>query len=160
MKKVLLLVIVFVLLAPFAAAEEIPENARGVISIPCLNVKMPFYEATEKAEQEIIDDEESALFYQWQTASRIVDHAFSKCTKGNEWNIQKIFPGAYATIYFKESRFLYECYLTAKTDYLQDQEFCNNKIILPDSSYDILLSCCAEDTNHHFIAIFRRLREF
>lgn len=156
MKKIIIiLLLVIALCQPAFGAEP-----RGFIEIPCLKVNIQFFSTEEATMQDVIDEEQSALFYQWQQASRIVDHAFSEDGNGNQWNIQKIFPGAYAIIKIDGRKFFYECYMTAKTDYKYDQEFVNGRLITPASSYDILLSCCAENSDHHFIAIFRRLSEF
>lgn len=156
MKKIIIiLLLVIALCQPAFGAEN-----RGSIEIPCLKIKMPFFSTEEATMQDVIDEEQSALLYQWQQALRIVDHAFSEDENGNEWNIQKIFPGAYAIIKIDGRKFFYECYMTAKTDYKYDQEFVNGRLITPVSSYDILLSCCAENRDHHFIAIFRRLSDF
>lgn len=145
-----------------ANAEEIPKNAYGVIYIPAINVKMPLYTTKindVEHEQLIIDKENAALIKQWGTAYNIIDHAFSYDNNGNMWNIQKIFAGAYGWIYTNEHVYYLECYLTGKTNY-DGNEYINNKILLPYSSHDILLSCCAEDSQHHFVAAFRRLKEY
>lgn len=156
MKKFAVLCFILLMLtSPAEAAEK-----RGNIEIPCIKINMPFFSTDEAQMQDVIDEEQSALFYQWQQASRIADHAFSEDENGNEWNIQKIFPGAYAIIKLDGRKFFYECYTTAKTDYINDQEYINGRLLTPASSYDILVSCCAENSDHHFIAIFRRLSEF
>lgn len=146
----------FFFLCPMAEAG----TRYGTIEIPAIKIEMPFFIPENETEQAIIDNENSALYYQWINAYRIVDHAFSTDENGNEWNIQKIFPGAYAIINIDDKKYFYECYLSAKTDYKYDQEFINGRLITPISSYDIMLSCCAENSDHHFIAIFRRLSEF
>lgn len=156
MKKIIIIILLVIAVCqPAFGAENI-----GEIEIPCLKIKMPFFSAEQATMQDVIDEEQSALFYQWQQASRIVDHAFSEDENGNQWNIQKIFPGAYAIITINDKRYFYECYLSGKTNYINDQEYFNNRLIVPDSSYDILLACCAENSNHHFIAVFKRLSEF
>ena len=156
MKKFVVLCFILIIFStPAEAAEK-----RGNIEIPCLKINMPFFSTDDAQMQDVIDEEQSALFYRWQQATRIVDHLFSEDENGNNWNIQKIFPGAYATITIDGKRYFYECYLTAKTEYRYDQEFINSKLLTPSSSYDILVSCCAEDSEHHFVAVFRRLSEF
>lgn len=75
------------------------------------------------------------------------------------WNIQKVMAGCYAYLHTQDGSYYYECYLTAKTDYHGDQEYYNGRIITPCSSHDLMIGCCAEDTQHHFVAIFRRLKE-
>lgn len=160
MKKTFLLIITLLIILLFANRQLAYAEPHGIISIPCLKIEMPFYTASNKTEQAVIDDEQSALYYQWQNAYRIVDHAFSTDESGNEWNIQKIFSGSYVIVEFNGHKYFYECYLTAKTEYKYDQEFYNGRLLTPCSSYDILLSCCAEDSNHHFVAVFRRLSEF
>lgn len=155
MKKTVLTLVLFIGLCKTAfGAENI-----GFVEIPCLEIKMPFFTAEESTRQDVIDKEQSALFYQWQQASKITDHAFSEDENGNQWNIQKIFPGAYALIKIDGKKYFYECYMTAKTDYKYDQEYINGRLITPTSSYDIMLCCCAENRDHHFVAIFRRLSE-
>lgn len=154
--KVLLFLICFCFLAIPAEAQ----TEMGYIEIPAIKIKMTCFSADNESEQDIIDNEKSALYYPWLQAFRIVDHAFSEDENGNVWNIQKIFPGAYAIIKINGKKYFYECYLSAKTDYKYDQEFINGRLITPVSSYDIMLSCCAENSDHHFIAIFRRLSEF
>lgn len=163
MKKLsfILALILILTICPTASAVEIPDGAYGVIWIPYLHIKMPIYTADIPYEQDVIDEEESALYYHWQSAYRIVDHAFSNGLNGKgEWDIQKVFAGAYAYLYTINGNYYYECYLTAKTDYRGDQEFYNNRLITPCSSYDIMLSCCAENTHRHFVAVFRRLKEY
>ena len=162
MKKLsfILALILILTICPTASAIEIPDGAYGVIKIPYLNLEMPIYTSDPVHEQDVIDEEDSALYYQWQSAYRIGDHAFSDDINGNQWNIQKIFAGAYAYLYTREGKYLLECYMTAKTEYHGDQEFVNGRLLTPCSSYDILLSCCAEDSHHHFIAVFRRLGEY
>lgn len=155
-KLIILSLVVFCVLCPTAKAE----TKYGNIEIPAIKIKMPFFIPENESKQTIIDNENSALYYQWQNAFRITDHAFSTDKNGNEWNIQKIFPGAYAIININGKKYFYECYLSAKTDYKYDQEFINGRLITPISSYDIMVACCAENSDHHFIAIFRRLSEF
>ena len=138
-----------------AAAEPI-----GFISVPGIKITMPLYTAGDKKPQEIIDDENSALFNRWGRAYQIEDHAFSEDINGNQWNIQKIFPGAYAWIYTEDKTFFLECYFTGKTNYIEGNEYLNNTLITPNSSTDIMLVCCAENSKHHFVAVFRRLQTY
>lgn len=165
MKKTIYLLIICLLFTGINifASAEVPENAIGVIEVPCLEITLPLY-ASEVNDhdhrQEIIDNENSALYTNWGTAYCILDHLFSQDNNNGEWNIQKVFSGAYATIIFKDHKYLYECYMTAKTDYINGEEFYNGRLITPCSSHDILIGCCAEDVNHHYVAVFRRLREF
>lgn len=162
MKKLsfILALILCISLCATASAIEIPDGAYGVLWIPCLNIRMPVYTADvsdHEHEQAVIDDEQSALLDNWGTAYNICDHAFSEDENGNEWNIQKIFCGAYAWLYTEEAHYFLECYMTGKTDYQGGSEFICGRLVIPCSSYDIMLSCCAEDSHHHFIAVFRRL---
>lgn len=163
MKKLsfILALVLILSICPTASAAEISDGAYGIIWIPCLHIKMPIYTTDISHEQDVIDEEEYALYYRWQTAYRIADHSFSIGLNGKgEWDIQKVFSGAYAYLYTVNGNYFYECYLTAKTDYRGDQEFYNNRLITPCSSYDIMLSCCAENDSHHFVAVFRRLKEY
>lgn len=162
MKKIIIILTIIIAMSPNALAIEIPNNAIGVLYIPCLNVKMPVYMSetdhiTHK--QAVIDNEQSALIDNWGVAYDIGDHAFSDDGNGNEWNIQKIFSGAYAWFYTNEAHYFLECYMTAKTEY-DGNEYVNGRLLTPCSSYDIMLSCCAEDSNHHFVAVFRRLGKY
>ena len=165
MKKVLSFILALILilsLCATASAVEIPDGAYGVIWIPCLNIKMPVYIAEvddHSYRQPVIDEEQSALINHWQTATYIMDHEFSEDGHGNDWDIQKIFSGAYAWLYTNEANYYLECYMTAKTEY-DGNEYINGRLVTPCSSHDVMLSCCAEDVDHHFIAVFRRLREF
>lgn len=160
MKKIIAILLIASLFIPCAYAAEIPENAYGIIYIPALELKMPVYTAADKSHesrQQIIDNEESALISNWFSAYDIGDHVGSAGITG-EWYIQKIYPGAYAYLYTETGTYYLEAYLTAKTEY-DGNEYINGRLVTPNSSHDIMLSCCAEDTNHHFIAVFRRIKE-
>lgn len=163
MKKLtsfLLALLAVLTLCTTATATDIPDGAYGIIKIPYLNIEMPIYTSDPLHEQDVIDEEESALYYQWQSAYRIVDHAFSLGYGGKGfWNIQKVMAGCYAYLFTKDGNYYLECYQTDKTEYHNDQEFVNGRLLTPCSSYDIMLSCCAEDSHHHFVAVFRRLCE-
>lgn len=163
MKKFLVFFLIIIMICPVAIAQEIPENAVGVIVVPSLDITMPLYtpEVNEHSyRQKIIDNENSALYVNWGIAYQILDHLFSTdADEKNEWNIQKCFSGAYAYLYTKDSRYYYECYMTGKTEY-DGNEYINGRIVTPCSSNDIMLVCCAENTDNHFIAVFRRLKEF
>lgn len=162
MKKLGFFLVLILLLSvcSTASAIEIPNNAYGVISIPFLGVEMPIYTSDIPNEQNVIDAEESALYYPWQSAYRILDHAFSEGMGARGyWNVQKVFAGCSAYLYVNDKCYWYQCYLTALTEYKGDQEYYNGRLITPCSSYDLMIGCCAEDTNHHYIAVFRRLRE-
>lgn len=166
MKKVLSFILTLILilsLCATASAIEIPDRAYGVIWIPCLNIKMPMYTPesnTHDNRQAIIDEEESALYSNWGTAYQIGDHEFSVGTDGKgEWDIQKVFAGAYAYLFTANGKYYYECYMTGKTEY-DGNEYINGRLLTPSSSYDIMAYCCAEDVDHHFIAAFRRLKEY
>lgn len=162
MKKftsLILAIILCIFLCATASAVEIPDGAYGVLWIPCLQIKMPIYSSPvddHEHRQAVIDAEDSALLAHWGTAYQILDHAFSADENGNEWNIQKIFCGAYAWLYTEEAHYFLECYMTGKTVY-DGNEYINGRLATPCSSHDIMLSCCAEDSHHHFIAVFRRL---
>lgn len=163
MKKVFTIIFVLIVCITSAYAEvpNVPEGADGLIVVPCINVTMPVYHAAEdthECRQAVIDEEHSALVQNWGTACKICDHVGSEGVTG-EWYIQKVFAGAYAYFYTDTGRYYYECYATGKTEY-DGNEYINGRLITPCSSYDIMLSCCAEDSDHHFIAVFRRLKEF
>ena len=163
MKKLsfILALILILSICPTASAIEIPDGAYGVIKIPYLNLEMPIYTSDPVHEQDVIDEEDSALYYQWLSAYRIVDHAFSLGYGGKGfWNIQKVMIGCYAYLYTKDGNYYLECYQTDKTEYHGDQEFVNGCLLTPHSSHDILIGCCAEDSHHHFVAVFRRLGEY
>lgn len=163
MKKIIITIICVLLFCPVAIAQEIPDNACGLIVVPCINVTMPLFEAEindHEHRQAIIDDEESALYCNWGNAYKIIDHVGSNgAGNTDEWYIQKIFSGAYAYLYTNGRKYVYECYMTGKTEY-DGNEYINGRLVTPCSSLDIMLSCCAEDSDHHFIAVFRRLKEF
>lgn len=165
MKRLTILILTILMLlsiCPCASAMEIPDGAYGVIWIPCLKIKMPVYTPevnTVAIRQEIIDAEESAVIFNWGTAYQIGDHVFSKGLNGEgEWNLQKVFAGAYAWFYTIDGTYYLECYMTGKADY-DGNEYLNGRLVTPCSSHDLLLHCCAEDSSHHLIAVFRRLRE-
>ena len=167
MKKLLSFLIALILLLSMsvtASAETtIPEDAYGVIWIPCLNVRMPVYTSPvndHEHRQAVIDDDQSALISNWGTAYEILDHAHSEDPNGNQWAIQKIFSGAYAWLFTHDSTYYLECYMTGKTDYIEGSEYLCGRLVTPCSSYDIMVCCCAEDIHHHFIAVFRRLSEY
>lgn len=163
MKKLsfIIALILIISICPTASAIEIPDGATALIWIPCLNIRMPIYTADQAHRQDVIDAEDSALLSHWGTAYEILDHFGSECvgSKG-QWNIQKVFAGAYAFYYTKEHSYLYECYLTAMTEY-DGNEYINGRLLSPHSSYDLMTVCCAgNDTHHHFIAVFHRLKEY
>lgn len=114
---------------------------------------------THEYRQAVIDAEESALYSNWGTAYKIGDHfgAIGKNGEG-EWYIQKVFSGASAWFYTIDGTYRLECYMTAKTDY-DGNEYINGRLVTPCSSHDIMVTCCAVDNDHHFIAVFRRLSE-
>lgn len=157
MKKIIISILVSFIFITSCYADNI-----GTISIPCISVNMPVYSAgDENIEniQAVIDDENSAVIEKWANAYQILDHAFSEDPDGNQWNIQKIFPGAYAWLYTEDATYFLECYETAKTEY-DGNEYINGRLITPASSYDILIACCAEDAQHHFVALFRRIEKY
>ena len=154
--------VVFMLI-PTAYAIDIPENAYGIITIPCINIKMPIYCADindREHRQAIIDEDYSALYSNWGKAYKIGDHCFSEgLNDKGEWNLQKVFPNASAYLYTNQGNYWYRCYLSALTEY-DGNEYVKGKIVLPSSSYDIMTYCCVgSDSTHHFIAIFERVRE-
>lgn len=163
MKKLsfILALILILSICPTASAIEIPDGATALIWIPCLHIKMPVYTSPDQAHnQDVIDKEQSALLDHWGSAYDIGDHLFSTGIDGKgEWNIQKVFSGAYAFYYTRGHKYFYECYLTAKTEY-NGNYFTNGRLLTPCSSYDLILSCCAEDSSHNFVAVFRRLKEY
>lgn len=165
MKKVLSFILTLILilsLCATASAIEIPEGAYGVIWIPCLNIKMPVYNAPDPAHrQDVIDEEDSALLMHWGSAYALLDHYGSVGLEGKGiWNMQKVFSGAYAFFYTRGHKYMYECYLTALTAY-DGNEYINGKLLIPSSSHDLLAVCCAGvDTTNHFVAAFRRLKEY
>ena len=167
MKKftsLILAIILCISLCATASAIEIPDGAYGVLWIPCLQIRMPIYASPvddHDHRQAVIDAEDSALLAHWGTAYEILDHFGSECvgSKG-EWNIQKVFSGAYAFYYTKGHSYMYECYLTAMTAY-DGNEYINGRLLSPHSSYDLLTVCCAgNDSHHHYVAAFRRLKEY
>lgn len=155
MKKIFICILVLSLFLPKLSGYA--ETYRGSIYIPCLKIEMPIFSTSENNGQGIIDNEKSALYTTWGRAYQIMDHAFSEDEKGNEWNIQKIFPGAYAYFNLDGEKYYLECYMTAKTNYIKGNEYLNNTLLTPHSSLDLMLVCCAENTSKHFIAVFRRL---
>ena len=165
MKKLVsffLALLLVVSLCTTANAVDIPKGAYGIIWIPCLDIKMPLYTSSvndHDHRQAVIDNEQSALINNWGTAMYIADHAFSEDANGNEWNIQKIFCGACAWLYTHNGNYFLECYMTGKTDYDGNEYICG-RLVTPCSSHDLMLTCCSEDSSHHFIAVFRRLSEF
>lgn len=164
MKKftsLILAIILCISLCATASAVEIPDGATALIWIPCLHIKMPIYTSPDQAHnQDVIDKEQSAIISHWCNACDIGDHLFSTGIDGKgEWNIQKVFSGAYAYYYTQGHKYLYECYLTAKADY-NGNYFTNGRLLTPCSSYDLILSCCAEDVHHNFVAVFHRVKEY
>lgn len=164
MKKITSLILAIILcisLCATASAIEIPDGATALIWIPCLNIRMSIYTADQAHRQDVIDAEDSALLSHWGTAYEILDHFGSECvgSKG-QWNIQKVFSGAYAFYYTRGHSYMYECYLTAMTEY-DGNEYINGRLLSPHSSYDLMTVCCAgQDTHHHYVAVFRRLKEY
>lgn len=171
MKKFFIISIVLIILLTLIAtaitayAMEIPDGAYGVIYIPTLKVKMPIYFSPVNDydhSQAIIDREESALIYNWGCAYQILDHDFSTGLDGKgEWHIQRVFSGAYAYLWTRNGNYVYECYMTGLASY-DGNEYLNDRLLLmPMSSYDIMATTCVgKDPSHHYIAVFRRLREF
>ena len=159
----LIAVILCISLCATANAVDIPKGAYGIIKIPYLNIEMPLYTAPYHDydyRQKVIDEEDSALYVEWQSAYRILDHAFSLGYGGKGfWDIQKVMTGCYAYLYTQDGNYYLECYQTDKTEYHNDQEFINGRLLTPCSSHDLMLVCCAEDSHHHFVAVFRRLSE-
>lgn len=165
MKKFISYILALILclsLCATASAIEIPDGATALIWIPCLHIRMPVYASPDQAHiQDVIDEQESALLTHWGNAYSILDHLFSVGIDGKgEWDIQKVFSGAYAYYYTQDGqKFLYECYMAGKTSY-DGNEYVNGRLATPCSSYDLMLACCAEDSHHHYVAAFRRLKEY
>lgn len=135
---------------------EIPDGAYGVWQIPDLDIVIPLYKSSGKANaQKIVDLENSASIRPWGCGRIIEDHAYSKAGNG-KWQIRNVLPDMLGFLVLPDKTEQYVCNRVLRAKRFNTCFTCDGVGVYPRSATDILCACCAtSDATEVYIAAFK-----
>lgn len=135
---------------------EIPDGAYGVWQIPDLDIVIPLYKSSGKANvQKIVDLENSASIRSWGCGRIIEDHAYSKAGNG-KWQIGNVLPDMLGFLVLPDKTEQYVCNRVLRAKRFNTCFTCDGVGVYPRSATDILCVCCAtSDATEVYIAAFK-----
>lgn len=137
---------------------DIPDGAYGAWQCPALGTSSLLYEGNSTEWQSIVDEDNSALWMNYNGIHVIADHAGSE-VGGGIWNVNDMSVGGLAFLIEKEATYEYRCYLIAEADH---DGYCwkiNNQPIRPYRATDIMCESCAAEDGKVYVAFYSYVGE-
>ena len=141
---------------PVCGKTTIPKGAYGVWEVDVLGTKSPLYKGniSTKADQAIVDKENSACWRTYGKGHAIYDHQMSSVGKGS-WCVNLMEVGTLATLTTAKGKEYYQCtaiYLCSSTKYVFKYE----GVTLPCKKDDIICVSCAEN-DMSYVAYYKKI---
>ena len=152
-----LLLLTSALTFPCEAKTTIPKGAYGVWECSSIKTTSILYKGniSTKADQKIVDRENSACWRTYGKGHGIYDHAGSAAGKG-VWSVEDMRCGGIATLTTAKTKTYYQCtaiYLAKQTKYVMKYD----GETLACKKDDVICVSCAEDDGMVYVAYYKKI---
>ena len=142
---------------PHAGKAKLPKGAYGLWEVDVLGTVSPLYKGniSTKADQAIVDRENSACWRTYGKGHAIYDHQLSE-VGGGSWCVNLMEVGTYATLTTAKSKTYYQCtaiWLCSQTKYVMKYE----GETVACRKGDVICVSCADEDKQVYVAYFKKV---